>query len=306
MSLDQARALDAWARFGPFQRAAEALHKGHTAVLYAVRTLEEQAGIELVDRTGYRSRLTPAGLRVLEQCRKLLATERELEALCAELRGGWEPSLKVVFDGVFPAAPILRVVGELAADKAPTRIEVAVAFLARVEETFERDQADFMITVLPPEGPGLSGVALPEIRARLVAHRKHPAARHHKRSLTPDDLAAYVLVTVQGSDPRLQLATGPLERRSTVRLPDFHASDGFPSISSCASSSAESSSRSSSTAGAGTASSPVSITATAKGSAALGHACSKRSPARTRGSARSDFSARRARGMLRVARTWTG
>jgi DNA-binding transcriptional LysR family regulator len=223
VSLDQARALDAWARFGTFQRAAEALRKGHTAVLYAVRTLEEQAGIELVDRTGYRSRLTPAGQRVLEQCRKLLATERELESLCAELRGGWEPSLKVVFDGVFPAAPILRVVGELAADKAPTRIEVAVAFLARVEETFERDQADFMITVLPPEGPGLSGVALPEIRARLVAHRKHPAARHHKRSLTPDDLAAYVLVTVQGSDPRLQLATGPLERRSTVRLPDFHA-----------------------------------------------------------------------------------
>src|SRR6185436_11310876 len=100
LSLDQARALDAWARHGTFQRAAQALHKGHTAVLYALRTLEEQAGIALVDRTGYRSRLTPAGQRVLEQCRKLLATERELESLCTELRAGWEPSLKVVFDDV--------------------------------------------------------------------------------------------------------------------------------------------------------------------------------------------------------------
>jgi DNA-binding transcriptional LysR family regulator len=222
LSLDQARALDAWARHGTFQRAAQALHKGHTAVLYALRTLEEQAGIALVDRTGYRSRLTPAGQRVLEQCRKLLATERELESLCIEMRSGWEPSLKIVFDGVFPAAPILRLVGELATDRAPTRIEVAVAFLARVEETFERDQADLMITVLPPEGPGLHGVALPEIRARLVAHRKHPAARR-RRSLTADDLSEHVLVTVQGSDPRLQLATGQLEQRSTVRLPDFHA-----------------------------------------------------------------------------------
>src|SRR6476659_3871826 len=107
LSLDQARALDAWARHGTFQRAAQALHKGHTAVLYALRTLEDQAGIKLVDRTGYRSRLTPAGQRVLEQCRKLLATERELESLCLEMRSGWEPSLKIVFDGVFPAAPIL-------------------------------------------------------------------------------------------------------------------------------------------------------------------------------------------------------
>jgi len=187
-----------------------------------VRTLEDQVGIKLVDRSGYRSQLTPAGQRVLEQCRKLLATERELASLCAEMRAGWEPSLKVVFDGVFPAEPILRVVGELAADRAPTRIEVAVAFLARVEETFERDEADLMITVLPPEGPGLQGVALPEIRARLVAHKKHPAARR-RRALTTDDLSGHVLVTVQGSDPRLQLSTGQLEQRSTVRLPDFHA-----------------------------------------------------------------------------------
>jgi len=33
LSLDQARALDAWARHGTFQRAAQALRKGHTAVL---------------------------------------------------------------------------------------------------------------------------------------------------------------------------------------------------------------------------------------------------------------------------------
>ncbi len=222
VTLEQARALDAWARCGTFQRAAQALHKGHTAVLYALRTLEEQAGLQLVDRRGYRSQLTPAGQRVLEQCRKLLAAEQEMESLCTELREGWEPSIKLVFDGVFPAAPILHVLGELAHENAPTRIEVAVAFLGRVEESFERDQADMMITVLPPQAPGLRVVALPHIRARLVTHRRHPLARR-RRALTPDDLNEYVLVTVQGSDPRLQLATGQLEQRSTVRLSDFQA-----------------------------------------------------------------------------------
>ena len=41
LTLDQARALDALARHGTFARAAAALNKRHTAVLYAVRTLEE-------------------------------------------------------------------------------------------------------------------------------------------------------------------------------------------------------------------------------------------------------------------------
>ncbi len=80
VTLDQARALDALARHGTFAAAAEMLHKGHTAVLYALRTLEEQTELVLLDRRGYRTRLTPAGERVLEHCRKLLAAERELEA----------------------------------------------------------------------------------------------------------------------------------------------------------------------------------------------------------------------------------
>ena len=105
VTLEQARALDAWARCGTFQRAAEALRKGHTAILYALRTLEEQAGLELVDRRGYRSQLTPAGQRVLEQCRKLLAAEREMESLCGELRGGWEPAIKRI-DGCFARAAL--------------------------------------------------------------------------------------------------------------------------------------------------------------------------------------------------------
>ena len=50
VSLEQARALDALARHGTFVAAADALHKGHTAVLYAVQSLERQTGLTLLDR----------------------------------------------------------------------------------------------------------------------------------------------------------------------------------------------------------------------------------------------------------------
>src|SRR5689334_17722029 len=128
VTLEQARALDALARHGTFAAAATALRKGHTAVLYALRTLEEQTELTLLDRRGYRTRLTPAGERVLEHCRKMLAAERELEAACAEIRAGWEPSLRIVFDGIFPAEPLLRVVKELRTEGASTRFHVSAEF----------------------------------------------------------------------------------------------------------------------------------------------------------------------------------
>ena len=114
ISVEQARALDALARGGTFAAAAATLRRGHTSVLYLIRTLEEALGFAVVDRSGYRTRLSPRGARVLEGCRGLLAAEAELAATVLELRAGWEPGVAVVFDGIVPIEPLLHAVGVLA------------------------------------------------------------------------------------------------------------------------------------------------------------------------------------------------
>jgi DNA-binding transcriptional LysR family regulator len=222
VTLDQARALDALARHGTFARAASALGKRHTAVLYALKTLEEQTGLALLDRRGYRTRLTEAGERVLGHARRLLACERDLEAACTEIRTGWEPHLRMVFDGIFPVAPILGVVDAIARAGALTHVDMSTDFLAGVERSFVEADAELMISLLPPLSKELRVVRLAPIRARLVAHRDHALARAG-RDLDPAELAAHVLLTVRGSDPRLQLSTTGLEPGLTVRLADFHA-----------------------------------------------------------------------------------
>ncbi len=222
ITLDQARALDALDRHGTLVRAAGALRKGHPAVLYALRQLEGQAGLDLLDRRGYRLRLTPAGRRVLGLCRRLLDAEAELVAACAEMRTGWEPALRVVYDGIIPDAPILRAVGAMVAERAPTRVHVSAEFLGGVEQAFAAHDADLMVAVLPATTAGLVATRLPPVRALLVAHRGHPLARA-RGALDDAALADHVLITVRGSDPRLALPTADLERRATVDLNDFHA-----------------------------------------------------------------------------------
>ena len=217
-SLEQARALDALARAGTFAGAAKLLRRGHTSVLYLLSTLEDTLGFPVLDRSGYRTRLTPRGRRVLEGCRALLGAEATLATAIAELRAGWEPTVTVVFDGIVPIDPLLRAVGRLVDQKVPTRIDVRAEFLAGVEATFERDAADVMIAVLPPRATDLATIDLAPLQASLVARSDHPLARgrHDERALT-----SHLLLTVRGSDPRLDLSTARIETRSTVLLNDF-------------------------------------------------------------------------------------
>lgn len=222
VTLDQARTLDAFAREGTLQAAARRLHKGHPAVLYALKQLELQTGLTLFDRSGYRTRLTHAGDEVLKHCRAMLDASAALETACTILQSGWEPQVRAVVDAVVPLAPFLSFIQKLRQARAPTRVVLSVDSLEGVAGRFEAEAAQVMVTVLPvTPNPSLEVHPLPRVKARLVAHRTHVLARAKK--VTRADLAEHVLLTVRGSDPRLQLATAELDMQSTVHLSDFHA-----------------------------------------------------------------------------------
>lgn len=220
-TLDQLRALDALARTGTFAKAARRLHKTHSAVVYALKNLEAQAELSLLDRSGYRTELTPAGQQVLAHARTVLEAHRALGELCHVVKTGWEPRLAVVFDGIYPSAHILRSLRRAIGPRSPTRVEVRAEFLAGVEASFLSSDADVMISVLPPTSAGLVLTALPPLTIELLAHKDHPLAR--AKAVRDADLEQHVLLTVRGSDPRLTLPTARLEPRSAVHLNDFHS-----------------------------------------------------------------------------------
>jgi DNA-binding transcriptional LysR family regulator len=117
---------------------------------------------------------------------------------------------------------VLRTVAALTRKAAPTRFHVRAGFLSEVERTFAESQADLMISVLPPLREVLESVPLPEVPAILVAHRSHALGKAKKPS-TIEGLRAHALLTVRGSDPRLNMSTAVIEPDSTIELNDFHS-----------------------------------------------------------------------------------
>jgi DNA-binding transcriptional LysR family regulator len=221
VTLEQVRVLDALARSGTLQRAAKTLGRGHSSVIYALKMLEDGLALKLLDRTGYRLRLTPAGEAVLGAARELLEAERRLHDVVHEVKSGWEPRLSIVVDGVCPTEKLFETVGELARSASATRIDVVTEFLGGVERMFDELEADLMIAVLPVASKAVAATALPDFEAHLVAHKRHPLAQ--KGKLTLADLGESLLLTVKGSDPRLSLPTASLESQSRVVLHDFAA-----------------------------------------------------------------------------------
>ncbi len=95
------RLLRELARRGTIAAVAEALSFSPSAVSQQLSVLEREAGLPLLERTGRRVRLTPAGQNLVRHAEAVLERLEQAEADLAEARGGLAGVLRI---GAFPTA----------------------------------------------------------------------------------------------------------------------------------------------------------------------------------------------------------
>ncbi len=200
IDLESLAALDAVVRYGGFGRAAQHLHKVQSAVSYQVSKLEEQLGLALLDRGGYRVRLTPAGEALLAEGRRLLGQADRFEALARQFIDGWEPRLLLVADGILPLDAVFQALKTLADEHVPTRVQVKIEFMFGVQYRFEKDQADLMIVKDYEPDSLLQAEPLSELECVLCTSPTHPLAAVGEVDLAL--LHEHVELTVQDSSER--------------------------------------------------------------------------------------------------------
>jgi DNA-binding transcriptional LysR family regulator len=197
IDLEGLEALDAVVRYGGLAHAAKRLHKVQSTVSYQLRKLEQQLGTQVLDRSGYRVRLTTAGEAILAEGRRLLAEARRVEALAQQLAGGWEARLLVIVDGILPTEPMLAAFKALAEERIPTRFQAKVEFMRGVQFCFDRDDADLMLVKDYTPQPWLQTEDLPEIECILCVAPSHALAPI--RGVDLDQLQDHVELSVQDS-----------------------------------------------------------------------------------------------------------
>jgi len=159
-TIHQLLCFDAVVTEGSFQAAAGKLRRTHPTVFAAVKNLEAQLGLTLLDRSGYRVALTDAGRSFHERARVFL---RELGALrhhAAQLATGEESELRVVIGDLCPLPEMLGLLRRFFEDCPGTRLHLHFEAISGPWERLLDGEADLILHHIDKSDPRLDFIDL--------------------------------------------------------------------------------------------------------------------------------------------------
>jgi DNA-binding transcriptional LysR family regulator len=201
VTIDQWRALQAVVELGGYAQAAQHLHRSQSSVSYAIRRLEEQLGLNVLEVHGRKAELTDIGRRVLQRARELIRDAGELEELAQQVKSGWESRLRLVVDAAFPTALLMQALELFAPQSRGTQVELVEVIMSGADDLVEAGQADIVIGhQLPAANLGSEVIQIPFI---AVAHHQHPL-NNKGGNVNENDLRKQrqVIVRDSGHQPR--------------------------------------------------------------------------------------------------------
>ncbi len=198
LTLHQLRCFDAVAKGGGFQAGANKLYRSQPTVFAAVKSLESQLGLKLLDRSGYRVALTEAGRAFHHQTRALLRELDKLETHASQLAKGEESDLSVVIGDVCPTAETLGLLRRFFDNCPGTRLHLHFESISGPWERLIDGEADLIIHHIDKADPRLEFIDLRSVTlVPVVAPRFLPFPI--SQSLTPEQLRDHVQCIIRDS-----------------------------------------------------------------------------------------------------------
>jgi DNA-binding transcriptional LysR family regulator len=163
-TLHALQCFDAVAKEGSFQAAANRLHRTHPTVFTAVRKLEQQLGLKLLDRTGYRVGLTEAGREFHRCAQGLLRAMEGLSTQAAQLAMGQESELRVVVGDLCPLPATLGLLRQFFAACPGTRLHLHFEAISGPWERLFDGDADLILHHIDESDRRLESIELFDVR----------------------------------------------------------------------------------------------------------------------------------------------
>ncbi|WP_027856832.1 LysR family transcriptional regulator [Marinobacterium jannaschii] len=220
-TLEQWLTLRAIEQAGSIQAAASVLNKSHTTLIYAVKKLERQLGVSLVEVQGRRAVLTDNGRVLLRRAAPILDQAQELELVSAQLSSGIESEITVSMDHLCNPDWLYGPMAEFLAQNSTTSIQVLETSLSKTTEMVTAERADIAIINLPVTNYPAEAFGLTTMVP--VVSGNHPLA--DRVSLTMADFATSCQIVVRdlgGSDkPAAAQDVGWLKSRQRITVDNF-------------------------------------------------------------------------------------
>ena len=202
---------------GGFASAARKLNLSPPVVTRAVAELEERLGLRLLTRTTRYVRVTDAGARFAEDCRRILAEIEEAETVAtgthAAPRGTLTLTAPVLFGQLYVTPILVRYLQQF------PEVDAQCLFLDRVVNVVE-EGIDVAVRIGELPDSSLQAARVGRVRRVLVAAPTYLMAQGVPQR--PEDLARHAIVSASGVTPvsewRFNDAGKPLLQRMQPRM----------------------------------------------------------------------------------------
>jgi DNA-binding transcriptional LysR family regulator len=230
--MDRWQAMRIFARVaetGSFAAAGRQLGLSPPAVTRAVAALEEAIGTRLLTRTTRVVRLTEAGGRYVEDCRRILADIAEAEAAAAGAYGTPTGTLAVTASVLFGEIYVLPILTEYL-DRHPA-VSIRGLFLDRVVNIVE-EGIDVAVRIGHLPDSGMAALRVGAVR-RVVCGAPDYFARHGIPA-DPGELARHRIIAPTGATASLDWRFGPGALRSVTVQPRLACNTNAAAIAAAA------------------------------------------------------------------------
>ena len=205
MTLEQLKYLDAIVKTGSFRAAAESVYRSQSSLSVSIQKLEQELGIQLFTREGYRPELTEAGQAIYQKSKGLLKQEVDLTVLAKHLASGSEAELRLAISGIVPIEPIIHVLNNIDQTYPETRITLLIENLGGTMERIIDNDADIAITDSFDNDINFESEAITTVPFVSVVPASSPWAAR-AATITEEDMVDETLIVVRDTShhsPRL-------------------------------------------------------------------------------------------------------
>lgn len=150
MTLDQLKMLKAVIQAGSLQGASERLFKTQPAITKGLQQLESSLGISLLDRTGYKLKLTQHGERIYQKALMLLEQDDQLNQMAQHFKTGYEAKVVIAVDAMFALEKLVPIFERIQNEFPQTQIILRQEFITGGIDAVVNKKAQLAISAADP------------------------------------------------------------------------------------------------------------------------------------------------------------
>lgn len=146
MTLEQLKMLKAVIKEGSLQGASNRLFKTQPAISKGLQQLEVGLGITLLDRSGYRLKLTQQGELIYQKALMLLEQSDQLNQMAAHYKTGYEAKVVIAVDAMFDLTKLVPIFEHIQNAFPQTQIILTQEFLTGGIDSVVNNRAQLAVS----------------------------------------------------------------------------------------------------------------------------------------------------------------